>query len=277
MRPIISFLSDFGLLDPYVAAVKGVILARARDATVVDVTHDVPPQAVAEAVFLAEQAWPYFPPGTVHLAVVDPGVGTERRGVALRTPAGYAIGPDNGVLSAAFPAEVREQVAAHSTQMLGSAATVELPRDFEAREILSAHVIRRSPSVTFHGRDVFGPAAAFLASGGEFDTLGPALRRVMALPPVRGRPVDGAILGEVVHVDRFGNLISSIRSEQLVPGTARVEIQGRQVPVVRTYGEGRDLVALVGSAGCLEVAYVNGSAARELGCGAGTLVSVVVV
>src|SRR6266849_6801757 len=100
MPALVSFLSDFGLADPYVAAVKAVMFGVARDLTIVDVTHDVLPQAAVQAVFLAEQAWPYFPPGTVHLAVVDPGVGTDRAALALRTPHGFAVGPDNGVLSA---------------------------------------------------------------------------------------------------------------------------------------------------------------------------------
>src|SRR5438094_852168 len=112
MRPLISFTSDFGLIDPYVATVKAVILSLAPEAQIVDVTHEVRPQAVAQAVFLTEQAWPFFPAGTIHLAVVDPGVGTERPAVALRTPAGFVVGPDNGVLSAALPAVVRATPAA---------------------------------------------------------------------------------------------------------------------------------------------------------------------
>src|SRR5207249_810576 len=112
MRPIVSFLSDFGLLDPYVGTVKAVMLAVCPDLVIVDLTHEVAPQAVAQGAFLARQAWPYFPTGSVHLAAVDPGVGTSRAAVVLRTPAGYFVGPDNGLLSAALPDEVRELASA---------------------------------------------------------------------------------------------------------------------------------------------------------------------
>src|SRR6059058_2779787 len=112
MRPLISFTSDFGLIDSYVGTVKAVILSLAPEAQIVDVTHEVRPQAIAQAVFLTEQAWPFFPAGTIHLVVVDPGVGTERPAVALRTPAGYVVGPNNGVLSAALPAVLRARLAA---------------------------------------------------------------------------------------------------------------------------------------------------------------------
>src|SRR5579883_3156343 len=112
MPPLVSFLSDFGLADPSVGTVKAVMLGIRADLTIVDVTHEVAPQAVAEAVFLAEQSWPYFPAGTVHLAVVDPGVGTDRKAIAIHGPNGYAVGPDNGVLSSFIPEPARPPAAA---------------------------------------------------------------------------------------------------------------------------------------------------------------------
>lgn len=273
--PIVTFTSDFGLGDPYVAAVKGVMLDRCPSLQVVDVTHEVRPQAVEQAVFLTAQAWPYFPWGTVHLVVVDPGVGTARRAIAVRGPRGYAVGPDNGVLSAFFPDEARAAASpaverSHATD----AVAVALPAGFEAREIANPGVMRPVLSATFHGRDLFGPAAAWLAAGLPFEKLGPALERVALVPQFAGVSAAGVAHGYVVHIDRFGNLITTIRSVDLPSRAASLEIAGRHATFVRTYGEGQGLVALVGSSGYVEMAFVNGSAAAETGVQIGVLATV---
>ncbi|HZU76298.1 MAG TPA: SAM-dependent chlorinase/fluorinase [Dehalococcoidia bacterium] len=278
MPPIVSFTSDFGTADPYVAAVKAVILSRAPEATIVDVTHEVRPQAVAQGCFLAQQAWPFFPPGTVHLVVVDPGVGTERAAVALHTPHGYVVGPDNGVLSAALPAQSRAMLPPPPSPEKGTAERalpLTLPAGFEARLITSDRIVRPGASFTFHGRDVFGPAAGYLAAGGDFAAIGPAVERVLALPLFQATLDAEGCIGRIVHVDRFGNLITCIRGDRDLPATGfAVEVLGQRVPFVRTYGEGSGLVALIGSSRFLEVAFVNGSAARETGLGVGDLVRV---
>ncbi|HLZ70432.1 MAG TPA: SAM-dependent chlorinase/fluorinase [Dehalococcoidia bacterium] len=268
-RPLISFLSDFGLLDPYAGTVKGVILGICPNCAIVDVTHAVTPQNVSEAVFLARQAWPYFADGAVHLAVVDPGVGTERPAVALRTPRGYAVGPDNGVLSAALDGAVSGEEAGGVEPRL-----LSVPGGCEARELRSDRVIRGGPSATFHGRDIFGPAAAWLATGFPFAELGPKLERVWYLPVARAQSTAAGPRGVVVHVDRFGNLITSIRAADLPSGVAAVAAAGRRLPLVRTYGDQRELCALIGSGGYLEIALPNGSAADALAAGVGLEVSV---
>jgi S-adenosylmethionine hydrolase len=263
---VVSFTSDFGTSDPYVAAVKAVMLSICPSVQLVDVTHAVAPQAIAQAVFLTEQAWPYFPEASVHLAVVDPGVGTERKAIAIRGPRGYAVGPDNGVLSSFIPEADRPATAARLRLGLGSFGSPQrLPAGYEAREISHPDLTRMERSRTFHGRDVFGPAAAHLAAGFAFADVGPLLDLVLMLPPFRGVAGETGLLGRVVHIDHFGNVLTSIRGDQLPAGAAVLEIGGRRASFVGTYGEGRGLVALVGSAGYVEMALVNGNAAVEVG------------
>jgi S-adenosylmethionine hydrolase len=267
MPPLVSFISDFGLADPYAGTVKAVMLGICPGLTVVDVTHDVQPQAVIEAVFLAQQAWPYFPNGTIHLAVVDPGVGTDRRPIALQTPQGYAVGPDNGVLSAALPAFIRRSASVETERGSLNAFRMRAPAGYEARSIESPDVRLPQISATFHGRDVFGPAAAHLAAGYPFENIGPPCSDMIAIPAIRGVACSGGVRGRIIHIDRFGNLISSIHGDDLLGPVQHVEILGRSIPVVRTYGDRPGLVALVGSAGYLEIAVANGSALRELRVG----------
>ncbi|HXG42863.1 MAG TPA: SAM-dependent chlorinase/fluorinase [Dehalococcoidia bacterium] len=268
-RPVVALLTDFGLGDPYVGTMKGVILSLNPDAVLVDISHGVRPQAVEQGAFLLEQAHPYFPPGTVFLAVVDPGVGTSRHALALRTPHALWVGPDNGLLSAALPEATR--------QMAGEGlGPVPLPEGYAAVSIENERYFRQPVSATFHGRDIFAPAAAHLSLGMPLEVLGPPLREVMALPPFRARPQpDGSLLGRVVHVDRFGNLVTSVRRQDLPEGPLEVEVCGRRLPaLVRTYGEAQGLCALIGSAGYLEIAVSMGSAAEALGASIGTPVLV---
>ena len=269
--PIITLTTDFGLADPYVAAMKGVILSLNPAATIVDITHQVRPQQVAQAAFLLGQALPYFPRGTIHVIVVDPGVGTARQALALATPEMLLVGPDNGVLSAALPEETRRR-ALPGPDPRG----VELAEGYCAVALRRRRYMRKPVSATFHGRDVFAPAAAYLSLGMELEALGSAVRRVQALPPFRARRrPDGALEGRVLHVDRFGNLVTDVRAEDLLAGRIEVSIGGQRIEgLARTYEEGPDLKALVGSAGYLEVACRGGSAAYRLGVdvGAGVLV-----
>jgi S-adenosylmethionine hydrolase len=257
---IITLTTDFGLSDPYVAALKGVILAINPRAILVDITHEVRPQQVMQATFVTQAAWPYFPPGATHLVVIDPGVGTGRRAVALETPRGRFVGPDNGVLSAALPDEARPAGGQ-------KAAPVPLPPEYRAYAISNPRYMLRPVSATFHGRDIFAPAAAHLSLGVPIEELGERLDAIVALPPLRApRNADGSLVGRVVHVDRFGNAITDIRAEDLPEHEFTVELGRRRVSgLARTYAEATVLSALVGSSGYLEVALRNGSAARELG------------
>lgn len=273
--PILTLLTDFGTEDEYVGVMKGVILSIAPGLSLVDLSHRIPPQDVRRAALLLSNAVPYFPPDTVHLAVVDPGVGTERRPLAIRTPRGTFVGPDNGLFSWVL-AETPEWTAV------------------EIRE--TAYRLARV-SFTFHGRDLFAPAAAHLAAGLPLERLGPRVTDPVMLPPPRLEMSAGALEGEVLYADRFGNLVTSIGRFRwdgdrlvLVPAfrptsaewtvgaaAARILLPGAVLPGVRrTYGEVAvgDPLALVGSSGFLEIAVRQGSAAAVLGAVAGTPVRV---
>lgn len=252
---VITLTTDFGTRDTYVAEMKAAILSITRDVHVVDITHEVAPHDVLEGALALEAAAPWFPTATIHLAVVDPGVGTARRGLAVASGDHVFIGPDNGLF----------------TPFLG----VTPWRAFELRaEQFGATQMSR----TFHGRDVFAPAAAHVARGLEPERLGPLVTDPVLLAWPRASLAGGRVGGAVVHVDRFGNLVTSIRAETLASlGSAvTVRVGARTLPLVRTYGElarGR-AGALVGSHNRLEIAVNRGSAASVLGARRGTPVTV---
>jgi S-adenosyl-L-methionine hydrolase (adenosine-forming) len=244
MRRIITLLTDFGTADGYVGEIKGVLLSRVPDAHVVDITHDIPAQDVESARLTLARVWRRFPAGTVHLAVVDPGVGTARQALAVESDGRYLVGPDNGVLSPAL--------------LMTDARVVALS-------------VPSGAAATFHGRDVFAPAAAELASGTPIQALGAAAAEVLVRrTPEPRRRGDGALAGEVIAVDRFGNAITNLVGRR----PALLEVAGAVLPVRRTYSEverGSPL-ALVGSTGLIEVAVRDGSAARLLGLDRGSVV-----
>jgi S-adenosylmethionine hydrolase len=248
--PVLTFLTDYGLADSYVAEVKGAILALDPAARIVDVTHLVPPGAVASAAYLLGRAWPRFPAGSVHLAVVDPGVGTSRAGLAFRAGGHFFVGPDNGLFSEVFAALEGDLVALD-----------ELP----------------GSSATFHGRDVFGPAAARLLMGYPPATLGRPLGRApVVLPALVPFHQGAALVGEVIHVDHFGTLVTNIPVARVAPG-AEVSYHATPVgPLRRTFADvpSGELLALAGSGGRVEVAVRDGSAALRLGAGLGSEVRV---
>lgn len=257
---LVTLLTDFGLRDTYVGVMKGVLF---RDApalrAAVDLTHAVPPQDVRSAAFHLGQAWRWFPAGTVHVAVVDPGVGSGRRILVARQDGHAFLAPDNGLLD----------------PLLGPDASV---RALDvARHALSPG---RRPSRTFHGRDVFAPVAARLASGLDPDEAGPpAGERVrLELAPPEDRGAEG-IRGCVVCVDHFGNLVTNLPRELLAGGAGRWELEaaGRRAPLVGTYAEAErgELLALVDSYELVELAVRDGSAAERLGLGTGAPVRAV--
>jgi hypothetical protein len=246
--PIVTLLTDFGTADSYVAEMKGALLARAPGVTIVDITHEVPPGDVHAAHFLLSRAWPRFPAGTVHVAVVDPGVGSDRRALALTAQSHAFVGPDNGLF----------------TSLLDAATVVALP-------------IPALAAPTFHGRDVFAPAAAALATGGRLHDLGESVASPvrLSLPPVEAE--GGGVRGVVLYVDRYGTLITNVPAAQL-PARAVVMVAGRAIgPLRRTFASVAPgaLVAFVGSGGTLEVAERDGSAAARLRAAVGTPVRVV--
>jgi len=255
---IITLTTDFGLADGYVGMMKGVILSIAPTAAIVDISHDIPPpsprdggvRGVREAAYTLYAAYTYFPRGAIHVVVVDPGVGSERRPIALRTPQATFVAPDNGVLSYVVAGKKVEEMV-HLAN----------PR------------YHLSPvSRTFHGRDIFAPAAAHLARGIPLTELGQPLTNIVTfpLPRPQARP-DGTIIGQVIHVDRFGNLITSIISKDLaghpLPRETIITIKEQSVRgIANNYAEGATgkLLALIGSSGHLEIAVSGGSASQTL-------------
>ncbi len=262
--PIVTLTTDFGLQDPYVAAMKGAILSINPAASLVDVSHAIRPQAIEEAVFVTAAAWPYFPSGAVHIAVVDPSVGSRRRGLALRHAGATFVGPDNGVLSAALPDDVR--TAAGRRPLGDSPASVRLPEDCRAVSLTNERYFRSPVSSTFHGRDVFGPVAAHLSLGVPLEEMGEPIRQIIAVPPFRPRrELDGSLHGRVIHIDVFGNLITDVRIDDLPSRDVVVEVAGHTIEGVdATYKPGADLRAVAGSSGYLEIAAPGGSAAALL-------------
>ncbi|HWP66277.1 MAG TPA: SAM-dependent chlorinase/fluorinase [Candidatus Limnocylindria bacterium] len=251
-----TLTTDFGLSDPFVGIMKGVIATRAPGVPVIDVSHGIPPQAVIVGAFVLRQAAPYFPAGTVHVAVVDPGVGSDRRGLCVETATGCFVGPDNGVLALAAEAA-------------GIRRIVELT---EERFFLSPR------SATFHGRDVFAPVAAALATGTQPAALGPersGLVRVALPAPVRA---GAEVHGEVVYVDHFGNLVSNLSADWFPEGFFVVSVAGVRIgPVQQTYAAVAPgaPVALLDSFGLLEIAVRDGRAHDALACGAGARVTLI--
>lgn len=242
---LVTLLTDFGTSDSYVAEVKGALLSAEPALTVVDVTHAVPPGDVRAGAYLLSRAWHRFPPGTTHLAVVDPGVGTERAALAIAAHGHYFVGPDNGLFTPVL-------------------------RDAEVQVVVLP--TREGASPTFHGRDVFAPAAAALATGTPLAQLGQPFGGIPVRLAYREPHHEGkSVVGQVMYVDRFGTLVTNLTPD-LVPSYAVIEVEGLEVgPLRRTFGDvpTGGLVAYVGSDGQVEIAVRDGSAARRLGMGVG--------
>jgi S-adenosylmethionine hydrolase len=242
---VVTLLTDFGTTDSYVAEVKGVLLQAMPEATLVDITHSVSPGDVRAAAYVLGRAWRHFPEGTVHLAVVDPGVGSARAALALRAHRQFFVGPDNGIFT-------------------------EILRDTEVEIVTLA--VDDDAAPTFHGRDVFAPAAAALASGRSLTVLGTPLTTVPERLSTKEPHHEGKLLiGEIVYVDRFGTLVTSFTPENL-PDYATIEVEGVDVGKLRrTYADvpTGGLLAYVGSGGHVEIGVRDGSASRRLGIGVG--------
>ena len=273
MRPIITLTTDFGTADSYVGAMKGVILSRCPDANIIDVSHEIAPQAVAQGAYVLATAAAHFPPGAVHVAVVDPGVGSDRRPIALSTPAGTFVAPDNGILTRVLAALDTGAVTDGAPNEL---ETVPVPYDCHAVVLDEPAFWLSLVSHTFHGRDIFAPVAAALAGGADISQVGTPIEDLTVLPAPSHREGDG-IRGEIVHIDRYGNLITDIPAVAL-PANARVSVAGSVIEgISRSYSERPGaLLAISGSQGTLEVAVGNGDAARTLGARVGDAVGVAI-
>jgi len=252
-RPIITLTTDFGTHDHYVATMKAVILARCPDAQLVDITHDIPPFSLYDGAYAIDQAAPFFASGAIHVVVVDPGVGTDRKPLLVEFQEQLFIAPDNGVLSLALARDGRST----------------------AREITNRELWLPSPSTTFHGRDIFAPVAAALAAGiARPHDVGPLLENIQRLPdlqPVESEP--GVWRGRVLSVDRFGNVITNFTPPA---GSFSLTIGQHVITELRqSFGAAAsDLVfAYVGSSGYLEVAINQGNAAQTVKAAAGDTIT----
>jgi S-adenosyl-L-methionine hydrolase (adenosine-forming) len=264
MPSIVALLTDFGQRDFYAGATRGSVLAACPEATLVDISHEIPAQDVREAALCLAAACPAFPAGTVFLAVVDPEVGSSRRGIAVEARGYRFVAPDNGILSYVLD---------------------ESP-GFRAHQIANASWWRPDVSPTFHARDVFAPVAGRLAAGKPIEEVGPPVADPVRLAPTRVVAVnEDEWEGAVVHVDRFGNLVTSFTAAALSPILSRVGfdptavvvvVEGMVLPLVRTYAEvaAGEACGLIGGSGRLEVAVNQGSAEREVRARRGAAVRV---
>ncbi|HQE91648.1 MAG TPA: SAM-dependent chlorinase/fluorinase [Anaerolineae bacterium] len=271
---LITITTDFGTRDGYVGTMKGVIAGIAPDVPCIDITQEIPPQDVRSAAYVLWTALPYFPPHSIHIVVVDPGVGTARRPIAARTPWGTLVGPDNGIFSYVWEAAPPAMIVELTNPAYRNAAV----------------------SSTFHGRDVFSPAAAHLARGVPLNDFGPAVTDPLRLPTPLLTITDSAIAGEVIYIDHFGNVITSIGrlvwngsllsldpafgdapAGIIHASRVHVLVGGRDLgPVRRTYGDVSpgEALALVGSEGLLELAVNRGRGAQTLGLTIGAAVEI---
>ncbi len=253
---VVTLLTDFGLQDEYVGVMKGAILSIQPSAVIVDLCHQIPPGDVERAAWLLGWSWRYFPPDTVHVAVVDPGVGSDRKILCVSHRKQLFLAPDNGLLS---------RVLAGSRRL--HAVWVKNPRFF-----------LKPLSQTFHGRDIFAPVAARLCAGLDTSELGPRVRMIRLLPASRPDRRKGGYLGQILQFDRFGNAVTNLPWVANVQGRWGIQVGGRRIAEIRSsysaVPEGTPL-AVVGSRGLLEIAVNCGSAEKDLGLKIGDRVEVV--
>jgi S-adenosylmethionine hydrolase len=253
----VTLLTDFGTADGFVGAMKGVIADGAPGVVIDDVAHDLPSGDVVAAAYALRRYWRLYPEGTIHVVVVDPGVGTSRRALTLQAEGRFIVCPDNGCAS---------RVLEDAT----SWRAVDLSR------VQTPEAVRTGRSRTFHGRDVFAPAAAALAHGASLEELGASLTDPLLIPEPSPTRSGTRVAGVVVAIDRFGNLLTNVPGEWLA-ASAKVEIRGRTAAARATYGDAHEgeLIALISSDGRVEVAVRGGSAAALLGASRGDEVAVV--
>jgi hypothetical protein len=248
MKRTIALITDFGLKDNYVASMKAVILARNPYLNIVDISHEITPQNILEGLYILRNCYSYFPRGTIFVVVVDPGVGSQRKIICIKTKRYLFLAPDNGILSFISDEAIKE-----------------------IHEVSNKRYFMRSISNTFHGRDIFAPVAAYLSKGLKPSMLG---RRLDSFKKIRipSPKIEGkTITGSVILIDKFGNLITNV-NKKLLKGTKVIQIKNRKIKKIsNTYAQSEpgSLIALIGSSGTLEISMVNSNAAKALGVSTG--------
>jgi hypothetical protein len=276
MSSTITLTTDFGYDDAYVAVLKGAILSTNPEANIIDISHSTEPQNILQAAFILGIAYRYFPKQTIHVAVVDPGVGSERRGIILKTPSAFFVAPDNGILSYIIDELflVENRSAAEHAQGLRE---IVFKTGLEAVTITDPRFWRHPVSPTFHGRDVFAPVAGGLSLGISLYEFGEKTKSLHVLSlPKPSCDSDGNLIGLVLHIDRFGTLITNIRSSELPGKDALIEAGGHRIQGINDYYAQREgVMAISGSSGYLEVSLRDGSASDFLGATVGDEIKVI--
>jgi hypothetical protein len=276
MSSTITLTTDFGYDDAYVAVLKGAILSTNPEANIIDISHSTEPQNILQAAFILGIAYRYFPKQTIHVAVVDPGVGSERRGIILKTPSAFFVAPDNGILSYIIDELflVENRSAAEHAQGLRE---IVFKTGLEAVTITDPRFWRHPVSPTFHGRDVFAPVAGGLSLGISLYEFGEKTKSLHVLSlPKPSCDSDGNLIGLVLHIDRFGTLITNIRSSELPGKDALIEAGGHHIQGINDYYAQREgVMAISGSSGYLEVSLRDGSASDFLGATVGDEIKVI--
>jgi S-adenosylmethionine hydrolase len=275
IAPLIVLTSDFGTADAYVGIMKGVILKINPAATIIDLTHQIRPQDILQAAFVVGTSHSFFAKNTIHVVVVDPGVGTDRHALLLSTPTARFLAPDNGVLSAVM--------LEHLEQSPSQSGPIPVPSGCSAYQLTDSRYWIHPVSQTFHGRDIFAPVAAHLSLGVPPKAMGQPIMELEWLASPIPTIQNDSILGQIINIDRFGNLIMNVSIEQLGgAGIAVVEIKGRYITGLSSNfheldGRSEDqLLVLAGSHGYLEIALRDGNAASELGVGLGESVKLII-
>lgn len=276
MPPLVTLTSDFGMSDGFVAAMKGVILGICPDARLVDISHDMPPQDINHAAFVIGTTYKHLPASAVHLAVVDPGVGTERNPILLVTPHAAFIGPDNGLFSFVLSANGATLTSpAEPDARVLDAVDVNVPSNCQAFLLDRPEYWMEPVSDTFHGRDIFASVTGHFAAGVPANELGTPLASLRSsyFPPTKVN--SGRIDAFVIHIDRFGNLVTDLVVDETLGEAPEIEIRGLHIKgISRSYQSERCLLAIKGSHGFLEIAYRNGNASKHTGSSVGTRVTV---
>jgi S-adenosylmethionine hydrolase len=275
MSSIITLTTDFGYDDAYVAAVKGAILSINPEANIIDINHSIKPQNILQAAFMLGVAYRYFPKQTIHMAIVDPGVGSERQGIILKTPSAIFVAPDNGILSYIID-DLFLVESPSLTEQTHDLKEVVFKKGLEAAAITDPRFWRHPVSPTFHGRDVFAPVAAGLSLGISPYEFGEKINSLHILPIPKPSPdSEGNLVGLVLHVDHFGTLITNIKSSDLRGKDVVIEVAGYRIQGISDYyAQDKGIMAIVGSSGYLEVSLRDGSACDFIGAAVGDEIKV---